>query len=425
MKAMKIASGFAVTALATAIAGQAAAADFEMSASGAVSALVIMDLDAETKKLVAADADNRSSLPDDTYSLELNIGVSNGPFSANVVIDDDFDGADADGSQSNANNGTVTAEDANTDGVVDYNEIDVTDDSIHVAIEDIMITDGAFSAGQVGDVAVVQDLLRATWGDNDKSDYINDVSVAMRYTNADAGVVVQLENNEDTAFGLGASYSADLGTAKVMADLQLDLGEDDGDTEDAAYGVGIEAAPSDTVSVQALYMTDSTDSLMLGKVTVALGDYSVWARYKDEAFDPEDDTDAVPQIALGGSGNFGGVKASAAYFMNDNETAELALSGSAPAGPGSVSASYNMGMEDSTYSYYELAYAMKSENGVLYKLYFQGLSDEDGQLGTATTGTIADKSLATPDADGEGSALKFLATYFLFSLEPLRQLLVP
>jgi len=197
MKAIKIASGVAVTALAAAISAQANAAahggDTETSWSftGSMEFLTVIDMAGEDVLPNNADNESVSSVIDVTLDEEddydagevgegwgMNIGmdITHGPFSATLNID---------------------ANDQN----------DAT-----VSIDDIIITDGAVSFGQVG--SLVDQTLDYAYDMGDSADADGNrsegepVDAALRYTMD--GLAVQLEGENSVEDG---GYTTDGGTA--------------------------------------------------------------------------------------------------------------------------------------------------------------------------------------------------------------------
>lgn len=239
MKAIKIASGVAVSALAAAISAQANAAahggdtETTFSYTGSMEAVYIIDMEAgatnadgETVDTVMdVDLDEGddfdSATAGEAWGLEMGVDVTHGPFSGSLQV-------------------------RTNDGVV---EVDAGD---------IVITDGAISFGQVGSLVETHEY---AFDMGDSNDDFNgnsegaDVGAGARYTMDGLAVQVEglntrtyevtqidpatndfttfevTENPAGSDFGVGAKYSGEADALSYVADFQLRSsslgGEDD------------------------------------------------------------------------------------------------------------------------------------------------------------------------------------------------------
>jgi len=243
MKAIKIASGVAISALAAAISAQAhAEGDTEVSwaATGSMEAVFVYDFEGETKDVdLDQEDDFDSQTAGEAWGLELTNTVTHGPFSANIVF---------------------TANDASGD-------MDASDDGdFGIVIEDLIVTDGPISFGQVGSLvdetpAYVYDMDEsedldddfAAFGDLDEG---ADVGAGIRYTMG--GLKVQLEGQdeylveEDTGFGdfgadtegtvtdygVAASYMGEMDGLSYVVEAQFRASDDAVDSADPYMYIG-------------------------------------------------------------------------------------------------------------------------------------------------------------------------------------------
>ena len=229
MKAIKIASGVAITALALAISAQANAAaheggntEFSWNATGSMDASLFLNSEAAATNndgdtvdtTVDVDLDQEddfdSGVAGEAWGLETNIAVMHGPFSANI----DIVAGDASGS-------------ANTT----------------VGVDDIIVTDGAFSFGQVSELVDLTDGYAYDMGDSDDvtaltgGDDGKSVGAGFRYTMD--GLKVQVEGQDETSdYGLGAQYSGEADALSYVAELQYRASSLDGDDDNAYVYVG-------------------------------------------------------------------------------------------------------------------------------------------------------------------------------------------
>jgi len=257
MKAIKIASGVAISALAAAISAQAHAegdTEFSWTATGSMEAVFVYDFEGETKDVDLDEEDDfDSQTAGEAWGIEVTNTVVHGPFSANIVF---------------------TADDASGD-------TDTADDNVSVAIEDLVVTDGAFSFGQLdslvdatpayvydmddsedlsaddGIVAAYMegqgatqaqiDAVLAAFGDLDEG---ADVGAAIRYTMGDLKVQIEGQNDylvqEDTGFGdfgaetegtvtdygVAASYGGSMDALSYVVEAQVRASDDAVDSAD-------------------------------------------------------------------------------------------------------------------------------------------------------------------------------------------------
>ena len=259
MKAIKIASGVAVTALAAAISAQAnAEMDTETSWSftGSMEFLTVVDLVEQNN----AQGDDASPIVDveideeddfdsgdagDGWGLESTLAVTHGPFSANVVL---------------------TADDSN---------------DIAGEVNDIIVTDGAISFGEVG--SLVDETYEYAYDMDDSADEAGErsegapVDIALRYTLEDLGLKVQVEgtNRDDGAdgvvtndstnsdYGVAAQYMGEADALSYVAEAQL---------RTSSYGLD-DDAPYIYVGAGATYTMDMvTAKVAVNRYTVNSGD---------------------------------------------------------------------------------------------------------------------------------------------------------
>ncbi|WP_428242481.1 hypothetical protein [Gynuella sp.] len=315
MKAIKIASGFAVTALAAAITGQAAAADTETSYTfyGTMSAGAVFDFKGDDTRDVDTleDDDGDDDIDDgDFYGLMMDLDVVHGPFSANISID----GIKTAGNQ--------TAE---------------------VTVNDIIVTDGPISFGQVGEVTVTDEYIGAEEAEmEDGDDFEPDVGI--RYSAN--GLSVQLEGADaDSAgtdgqgnefddnlahdkidFGLGVNYHYEMDTVTLDVEAQyLDNGNAGGETVSSTFiGAGV-TADLGMVTLKAALNSVAGDGQIQANsglnedtefavqadvnITDTISAYAV-------VLDNSTETDDGLEVEVGGAAGFGSITVSG-YYFND------------------------------------------------------------------------------------------------------------
>lgn len=265
MKAFKLASGFAVSALTLAIAGTAVAeATTDVSITGNVRVQGVLDLENETRQnqmpgfapiAVGGDADDN----EDYYHLEINTKVTHGPFSGNVY--------------------TGIQKDDGADGT-----------SAKVRVDNLKVEEGSVSFGDVGSVVETGGKLEAltdfdTAGETSMVGDGLKVNAAFRYTLADLGLKVQAEGASVADFGVAAGVHQDLGVAQVWADFQYRevVG---GDTDvDAITGLGlaVEASPVDLIKVEGVFRSRSEITAGAAAAYTAVGN-TVTASAADSAW---------------------------------------------------------------------------------------------------------------------------------------------
>lgn len=204
---------FAVSALAAAISAQAMAADTEATTtfSGAMDAQFVLDLANDPSTY---DVDLNDNDDNDGYFVSMETEIKNGPFSASLGL---------------------TAEE---------------DEDAAITVGDIVVTDGALSFGQVGNLMSTDEYT----GDMAAAGTA-DVDVAFKYAVAE-GATVQLqgeENDAGTAVGLAGQYTGEAGAVSYTAEAEMTASAIGADLDmDPPYfaGVGV-TYTSDMVTVMA------------------------------------------------------------------------------------------------------------------------------------------------------------------------------
>ena len=233
MKAIKIASGVAITALALAISAQANAAaheggntEFSMSATGSMEAMFLMDLENSSNDVELDDGDDfDSKTAGEAWGLQFDIDVTHGPFAGTV--------------RSEVDDGTLTYE-----------------------IVDLIVTDGPISFGQIGSVLTTDDY---TWDMGDSTTNVGStdlelddgapIGAGLRYTAGDLKVQVDGQNGGETFgsdYGVSAAYAGSADAISYVVDAQF-RGSDDAPSKADAYtyvGAGVTyAADIATIAV--------------------------------------------------------------------------------------------------------------------------------------------------------------------------------
>ncbi|MCH8551837.1 MAG: hypothetical protein LAT62_07870 [Natronospirillum sp.] len=265
MKSIKLASGFAVSALALAIAGQAAAeTTTEVDFTGSVKVNTMFDLENDTRinGMPGYASDN-----DDWFNLEATWSVSNGPFSGDLIV-----GLVDENNQNGAGN-------------------DGPNGRVH--IDNLMVEEGPISFGQVGSVVNTAGLMEGLTDyaifdalGAEELDLSYGVDGAFRYSVDEFGLQVQGEGTDAGVFGFGAGITQDLDVATVWADFQYReaVGADGMEDGETFFGVAAEVSPIDLLTLTAVFNTESaSEQSALGlKVDVqATDDISVYAQYVD------------------------------------------------------------------------------------------------------------------------------------------------
>ena len=224
MKTIKLASGFAVSALALAIAGQATAqTQTSVSFTGDIKVQTIIDFEKDQfvnrqPGLVAGNAD--------WYNFVAAWTVTHGPFSGRIragIIEDNKSGLESRGGKGQA----------------------------QVIVDNLIVTEGPVMFGQltrVTDTAGLYESLTNQTVRNNLADETGDettrflIDAGVRYTVADAGLRMQLETRSDNTFGIAGALTQNLDVAQVWLDGQYHVKtEDTGMASNGSYNVGTAA----------------------------------------------------------------------------------------------------------------------------------------------------------------------------------------
>ena len=237
MKAIKIASGVAITALALAISAQANAAaheggstETEWSFTGSMEFLTVVDMaagalnrdDDPTDTVIDVELDEEDDFDEgaagDAWGLETTLAVVHGPFSGGF---------------------TLTGDDQA---------------GVGVELEDIVITDGAISFGQTG--SLVDLTHEYAYDMDDSNDGFVDVDDTITSTSSTPNIGDRYEYSEGRDVGAALRYT--MGSVKVQVE-----GSNRTDPSDSAVVTGIDAStfPYDTQNsdygVAAQYMGEA------------------------------------------------------------------------------------------------------------------------------------------------------------------------
>lgn len=305
MKAIKIASGVAIGALAAAISAQS----FAMGHAGGAESTVTFSGDLRVQTVIDLENERQShQMPgfntpnEDWYNFTAVTGVTHGPFSGKLRIGIHEDQTDGLGS------GSGSAGSGDNNGFV--------------RVYDLRVDEGPVSFGQIGRITdsagIYEDL-------TDETDIIGEdtgtrvgVDAALRYTLADFGLRVQAEGNGGHPFGFAASIHQDLGVAEVWADAQYRqatsapaTGMEDGQT---TFGAAVKLNPIDMLSLTAVVRNSSEDLLddtsYAAKAEVNITDtISVYGLIADPALDADDTT----VMKVGASLGFAPITVSGSY----------------------------------------------------------------------------------------------------------------
>ena len=253
MKSIKLASGFAVSALALAIAGQATAqTQTSMSATGEIKFQTIWDIENsqyyhsfdERMPVEVEDDDEvvEEVVPVDGPIFNVTINVKNGPFSGDVILGED-------------------------------------EGKVAIQVDNLQVNEGPISFGDIGGVTdsagLYEGLVEETaLGDEDEDTRFG-VNYGFRYTESSLGLSVQAESEFDSDldsvppsagpqfFGLAAAIHQDLDVAEFWLDGQYRLATaTDGMENEATYNVGValKATPVDQVTLTGVYrIVDDND----------------------------------------------------------------------------------------------------------------------------------------------------------------------
>ena len=289
MKAIKIASGVAIGALAAAISAQSFAMGHEGGAestvvfSGSVKVQSVFDLNGEG---VAGDPARTNQMPnnDDWYHLTGDTTVTHGPFSGKIRVGH-HEGGPA-----------------------------------NVTVRDLKVEEGPISFGQVGKITDTVGKLegltdfRKAGETGMQSDELG-VAGAFRYTLSDFGLRVQGEGRDADDFGFAAAIHQDFDVAQVWADFQYRevIGGSDADPI-TGYGVAAEVTPIDMLKLEAAFRGDSglDDSAWAAKATVNVTDtISVYGQVASVSVDAE-----ALAMRVGFSAGFAPITVSGWYAMD-------------------------------------------------------------------------------------------------------------
>ena len=246
MKTIKLASGFAVSALALAIAGQATAqTQSSVSFTGDVKVQTIIDFQNsqytnQQPGLVAGHAD--------WYNFLASWSIVHGPFSGRLRI----------GINENELAGSAARAGLPADGR----------SSAQVIVDSLIVEEGPVMFGQVGRVTATAALYESLtdinegFGDEDTSTRFG-VDLGARYTVSEAGLLLQLEApiSNDT-FGVAGAITQNLDVAQVWLDGQyrvVTADNDNGMANDGTYNAGaaVQANLADPVVATGVFRTVS------------------------------------------------------------------------------------------------------------------------------------------------------------------------
>ena len=257
MKSIKLASGFAVSALALAIAGQATAQTANLTFSGDLKVQTIIDLENNQYRNAQPGLISAS---EDWYNLDARWAFSNGPFSGRLRVG--TFGGSATGAVGRGGEALVT-------------------------VDSLLVTEGPVQFGQVGRVTATASLYERLTKENDLFQVENssgnalgdestrfNVDLGLRYTLSDLGLSLQLEAPRDRegVFGIAGALHQNLDVAQVWVDGQYrvntngsgenlnDLGS--GMESDGIYNVGValQVAPVDQLTLTGVYRLVTDDA---------------------------------------------------------------------------------------------------------------------------------------------------------------------
>lgn len=236
MKAIKIASGVAISALAAAISAQAHAegdTEFSWNATGSMSYIFIADLENERKDVdLNEDGDFDSGDVGDGFGIELNLGFAHGPLSGQIEF---------------------------------FSEDNNDDTDMRVQLENLKVTEGAFSFGMIDELTSTHEYTYDMGDSNDVTDLASngdegaDSKAAFRYTMN--GLKVQLEGQNggsiagetaedvaataeeplNTEYGVSAEYAGTADALEYVVQGQIRASDDDdaGDDPYTFVGAGV------------------------------------------------------------------------------------------------------------------------------------------------------------------------------------------
>lgn len=353
-----ITTGFAITALALAVSGQAAAADTEATYefSGEINVSSTMDLLDSVRYNTIEDEDDGDN---DAFELTINTKVTNGPFSGTLVIREE--------------------EPADDSATLDYSSVDIF-------IEDLMVEEGNVSFGQIGSIIATDDLIDALTDEaNEGMSY--DVDGGIRYTDSDMGLTVQAEAADDhadavidNAFGVSVNFTQEIDMGTVYAEIQhsesIDFGvaTPENTSADMLIGVGAVLNVVEGVEVTAVYQSATVAAYGVGVVYTA-GAITANASYGE----PDADTADNEVIMLGGSFAADMLTFSGSYKMVSDTTGDVEVDVDYANDNISANAGYEMSLVDGDDSTaIDLSVALTSESGVVYEAAFDQNTDAAG-----------------------------------------------
>jgi hypothetical protein len=378
MKAIKIASGVAVTALALAISAQANAAahegmstETEWSFTGSMEFLTVVDmaeghLNAEGDEVTVIDVeldeedDFDEGAAGDAWGLEADLSIVHGPLSGSLGMQIDDGGA-----------ATVEA-------------------------GDIVITDGAISFGQVGSLVDLTHEYAYDMDDSGVNSEGKDVDAGLRYTME--GLAVQVEgtnriesggfatadatsaNAATSDFGVAAQYTGEADAVSYVAEAQYRASSIAGD-DDSAYtyvGAGV-TYTMDMITAKAAFntytvtATDANDESILeyGFELTATPVEGLSAYLKGQDLDSGDtNTEFAMKLLVGASYALDALEFTGEYTYTDVEEAGDEVMGRVDYTAGAIAAYGEVTLKDvdgdAQSPLIEAGVSMTQDNGVKY-----------------------------------------------------------
>lgn len=371
MKAIKIASGVAITALAAAISAQAyAEAETTVEWTGSVRVQTVIDLEGDTS--YSNQLPGYAAGDEDWYHLDSETKVTHGPFSGTLSI-----GLKADEDDNNAG---AFAGGASPNG--------------QVRVDDLRVDEGPISFGQVGSIAdtvgKLEGLTDFYGSDEVGLDDGLGVEAAFRYTLEDFGLRIQGEGEDTTDFGFAAAIHQDFDVAQIWADFQYrePVGGDDNTDAITGFGVAVEASPIDMLTLEAAFRnnSDADDSAWGVKATVNVTEtISVYGQLASSSMDADE-----LGYRVGGSAGFAPVTVEG-WFSQDltdgnDDSGRVFAKVSYAEGPWGAYAETEVGLNDGEGVQFELGGNYTTESGIKYGAeYANGdAGDEDSEASVAT-----------------------------------------
>ena len=289
MKTIKLASGFAVSALALAIAGQATAqTQSSVSFTADVKVMHVIDFQ---------DGQYTNQMPgyvegnDDWYNFIAAWSVTNGPFSGRLRIgnlEDERTGRETDSGAGRSN--------------------------AQVIVDSLTVTEGPVMFGQLGRVTATAALYESLTDINqafskDEATRLG-VNLGLRYTVSEAGLALQLEApDRENTFGIAGAINQDLDVAKVWLDGQYHAITDAGrngmnTTNGVSYNVGtaVQADLADPVTVTGVFRSYSKENanpqtVLAAQIEIAASEeLSLRGLITDRNFSSDKDKSAVARV---------------------------------------------------------------------------------------------------------------------------------